>query len=1067
METESQPQPIIAEMDTIKEESFTVSSLYNYLPQTGSMKHQLNDRAYLYWDNLLPEGDSSFSYNVYHSTEKDFIPSRKTLAAEHVKAGYYSEINVNYGGVFYYRITVAKRDANGRVISESAPSEVIKGKLLDYNEHTKRLGLQDYWQYEEFNNPVGSGNLEKSSGNFVYQQTDAELPNEKLEVNLTRTYNSQSSQKSAFGLGWTHNYDLQLLNIYDASTKTFGNVVFKDSTGSVFRFTKSAEAKNKNTYISSAGEYITLIEESKKEEVQVPERNTGASGDDTVRTEEVASQYTMRTKDDIEYRFNGGGQLVYMAEPNGAFLIFTYEGESGLLKKATTNRGLAMEFIYENEDPQAKSTDMLLVKQINLPDGSRRDYIYEEKGVHSLLSQVKATGKDGKTISYVYAYDSAENPNVRIIRDAEGNDYELKYREERVVEAVYPDKEGISFEYSTEEENRTKTVVTRFLGTGLLTGGKEIFHTTGYYEDLTGYCVKDINAIGKETLYTYEDGICVSSAWTNMAYKLGEDGIIQGAKTERSELTELGARRSETKTVSEDGSISAYEYYADTSDPDIQDQVYHETSVDAEGNLTQENYYEYDEWGNEIEDYDAFEDRTTVSDYYAEDENEEFAGELESETEYFGDPEEGEEIRTTTYTYAYDGEGNKTETETEICGSRKTETVTTYDAMGQETSVVSRSGTASKTLGAADVDSSVTTEYDSFGRAVKETSVEGAVSTVTENTYDDNGTLLSETVTTSDGSQTRTTATAYTYDERNRQETRTVNDNGEIQAFTTDYGYESVLVHASDGIGTRLVENAYRTEERKQDGSPGGYLLSQTYQDAVGNPIRSKENGIYTDTLYDAYGTELGTYEAGKQADAKDGLLTLRVPDKDGNILATVQKPVFRDGAWQVTDGSIVTAATYDARGKETSRTDAMGNITKYGYDSKGELNLVTVPEGGKTAFDTKEVYVNGELRTSVKTTDANNHVSETVTDGEGQELELTDHYKKDGEDRSIQSFYTYDDKGRLSEKKEAKGNSVTYEYDFNDRVAKVQYYETVDGAKTEPGCCTGPRYPPIIRRTV
>ena len=74
-------------------------------------------------------------------------------------------------------------------------------------------------------------------------------------------------------------------------------------------------------------------------------------------------------------------------------------------------------------------------------------------------------------------------------------------------------------------------------------------------------------------------------------------------------------------TVSEDGSISAYEYYADTSDPDIQDQVYHETSVDAEGNLTQENYYEYDEWGNEIEDYDAFEDRTTVSDYYAEDEN--------------------------------------------------------------------------------------------------------------------------------------------------------------------------------------------------------------------------------------------------------------------------------------------------------------------------------------------------------------------------------------------------------------------------------------------------------------
>ena len=135
------------------------------------MKHQLNDRAYLYWDNLLPEGDDSLSYNIYHSTEKDFTPSRKTLAAEHVKAGYYSEINVNYGKPFYYRITVVERDANGNVISESAPSELISGKLLDYNEHTKRLGLQDYWQYEEFNNPVGSGSVEKSGGNFVYQQT--------------------------------------------------------------------------------------------------------------------------------------------------------------------------------------------------------------------------------------------------------------------------------------------------------------------------------------------------------------------------------------------------------------------------------------------------------------------------------------------------------------------------------------------------------------------------------------------------------------------------------------------------------------------------------------------------------------------------------------------------------------------------------------------------------------------------------------------------------------------------------------------------------------------------------
>ncbi|WP_415931302.1 RHS repeat-associated core domain-containing protein [Zhenpiania hominis] len=1050
LEAEAVMQPVVLELDTIEEESFTVSSLYNYLPQTGSMKHQLNDRAYLYWDNLLPEGDDSLSYNVYHSTEKDFTPSRKTLAAEHVKAGYYSEINVNYGKPFYYRITVVKRDANGNVISESAPSELISGKLLDYNEHTKRLGLQDYWQYEEFNNPVGSGSVEKSSGNFVYQQTDAELPNEKLEIDLTRTYNSQSSQKSAFGLGWTHNYDLQLLNVYDEKAESFDNVVLKDRTGSIFRFTRSTDPKKAQTYISQAGEYLTLTEESKTEKVQVPERKVGTSEEDTMRTVEVASQYTMRTKDNLEYRFNGGGQLVYLTEPNGSFLLFEYEGERGLLKKATTNRGLAMEFVYENGDPKDKSTDMLLIKQIKLPDGSKREYQYEKKGEHSLLTKVIATGKDGKSISYIYEYDSAENPNVKTIKDAEENSYTLEYTDEKVTEAVYPDQEGLSFVYSDAEESQTKTEITRFDGTGFLTGGKEISKTCGYYEDSTGYCLKDINANGKETEYVYEDGICIFSSWNTMAYAIGEDGVIRGTETDHREWTDIGERRNETTVVSEDGSTANYTYYADTSDLDIQDLIYHEETLDADGEVTEEHYYEYDEWGNEIEDYDAFEDVTIVSDYYEDEEDEEFAGELETETEYFGDREAGEEIRTTSYTYAYDSEGSKTETETEICGSRKTETVTTYDAMGQETSVVSRSGAASKTLGAADVDSSVTTEYDSFGRAVKETSVEGAVTTVTENEYDDNGTLLCEKVVTSDKSQTRTIETTYTYDERNRQATRTVNDNGEIQVFTTSYGYKSVLVHASNGTGTRLVENAYRTEERKQDGSSDGYLISQTYQDGAGNTIRAKENGLYTDTLYDAYGTELGTYEAGKQADAEDGLLTLKVPDKNGNILATVQKPVFRDGAWRIAEDSIVTTATYDSSGKETSNTDAMGNTTKYGYDSKGELNLVTVPEGGKTAFDTKEVYVNGELRTSVKTTDAKENISETVTNEEGQELEITDHYKKDGEDQSIQSLYTYDEKGRLSEKKEAKGNSVTYEYDISDRVAKVQYYETVDGTKTQ-----------------
>ena len=363
------------ELDTLEGESFNVSVLAGYIPKTASVKHRLNDRVYLYWDNSLPDGDTSLSYNVYHSADKDFVPAKENLAAENVQAGYYSEINVNYGGNYYYRITAVKRDANGKILSESMPSKVYGGRILDYDEHTKRLGLQEYWQYEEFNNPVGSGSIEKSSGNFVYQQTDASLPNEKLEVELTRTYNSQSSEKSAFGLGWNHNYDLELLNVYDKETHSFDNVVFKDSSGSIFRFIKNSQ--DPNTYISSQGAYITMKKEVKTEDVQIQEKKAGASGENQMKTVQVASQYTVRTKDNQEYRFNGGGQLVYLTEPNGNFLLFEYQEKTGMLENIITNRNLTMHFDYNSTDPNA---DMLLVDKVTLPDGGTRAYTYKESG---------------------------------------------------------------------------------------------------------------------------------------------------------------------------------------------------------------------------------------------------------------------------------------------------------------------------------------------------------------------------------------------------------------------------------------------------------------------------------------------------------------------------------------------------------------------------------------------------------------------------------------------------------------------------------------------------------------
>ena len=110
---------------------------------------------------------------------------------------------------------------------------------MDGDEYTKLLGYKSYWEYESFENPVGTGYVEKSQGNFVYTQTDAEIENEKLPVKIDRTYNSQASTVSSLGLGWNHSYDIELLNINEAD-KLIDRKALRDRDRDDFPFRKTA-----------------------------------------------------------------------------------------------------------------------------------------------------------------------------------------------------------------------------------------------------------------------------------------------------------------------------------------------------------------------------------------------------------------------------------------------------------------------------------------------------------------------------------------------------------------------------------------------------------------------------------------------------------------------------------------------------------------------------------------------------------------------------------------------------------------------------------------------------------
>ncbi|MEE1039006.1 MAG: DNRLRE domain-containing protein, partial [Eubacterium sp.] len=319
----------IIESDNI--ETFELSNIENYRPEDITVADKINYKTYIKWQNEINEDTpDNIYYEVYRGTEDDFVPGPDTLAATNVRAGYFSEVNINFSEGFYYKIRAVEKTENGKYFSSF--SEQIYSKVIDSDEYTKRMGVKEYWEFADIETPNGDISVEKSMGNMVYQQTDAMLPNEGLEVELTRTYNSQSSAKSAFGVGWTHDYDIELLRICKDGDINDANFVMKDGSGTIYHFVKNDDG----VYTSSLGKYVNLKKEEISEDVKIPARIVGVAGSgDEKKTITVNSSYTMSTKDNIEYRFNSGGQLVYMEEANGNFMIFEYEPEKRTYPKSS------------------------------------------------------------------------------------------------------------------------------------------------------------------------------------------------------------------------------------------------------------------------------------------------------------------------------------------------------------------------------------------------------------------------------------------------------------------------------------------------------------------------------------------------------------------------------------------------------------------------------------------------------------------------------------------------------------------------------------------------------------
>ena len=364
-----------------------------------------------------------------------------------------------------------------------------------------------------------------------------------------------------------------------------------------------------------------------------------------------------------------------------------------------------------------------------------------------------------------------------------------------------------------------------------------------------------------------------------------------------------------------------------------------------------------------------------------------------------------------------------TRTTTTTQGEEKETSVTKTDAMGRETENTSKDRKGN-------ILSSTETSYDFMGRAIQTKVTSDGVTQTESKTYDDNGTVATET----SASGIKTT---YRYDSLNRVIKATESVDGTDTVTETSYGYEDAQIHTLNGTKDYQDLSVQTTKTN-------GRVSEKSWTDAAGQTVRSFSHGLYTDHVFTSDGKEIATISLGTKTSG-DGKIALQLYDKEGKQTAAIQNPEITkgtsDAVVKVGNSSILQKTEYDTKGNETTKTDGNGDQISYAYDDQNRVTEIT--QGGQKTKVSYQVNSDGSTTTSV--TDANGHVKQETASASGSVTTTSD--LGDGSE-SITTKYTYDDRGNKLSEVYANGAKKTYEYNSRNLVTKTQSYDK-EGTKT------------------
>jgi YD repeat-containing protein len=345
------------------------------------------------------------------------------------------------------------------------------------------------------------------NGNFYISYTDIVVPGGGKKLEITRTYNSKSTEIGWFGFGWGSEFETKLELSADGSI-----VIHEHGSGAKTRFTPK-------TPVDATAAATKIVEEMKKK---------------TALSEKASSDLVQKLANNAElrhtYAVNFGvqatvapGSVLYSNDRGPQELFVTKEGfrrahtdgrndffnNQGQLTKISDKAGYFVGFNYK--DGQLESIKDSQAKQIFFswyPDGLVKEIwsAGDKKATYKYQDSDLVYSKDVGDNVYEYAYDKSHN--LASISYSDNTRLSLKYDPKTFFVTEVSDRNGetTKYEYGADPKNADNhywTVVTKpgFDGKPVANRYEYEIKTTPDGARYTYRVLTEINGIKTDTIY--------------------------------------------------------------------------------------------------------------------------------------------------------------------------------------------------------------------------------------------------------------------------------------------------------------------------------------------------------------------------------------------------------------------------------------------------------------------------------------------------------------------------------------------------------------------------------------